>query len=243
MQTYRATKPFHLGALRTYVQANETLTYDGSVVRVRGLAQPVPGFESLVEAGLVVLADPATAMQPVAAPTPTPPAPPPTPPNPDKAHVWEAEFGSTRKTCRACGVTMSADIRADRPSLKYRYTDVYGVTIESTTELPCPLFLGDLGGAVAGANLRARRLKIHVESIDDRVARLEAENARLRELTTQRQEEALALLRRLVSRAESLSPVEQPLLADTSQIFDAFDLPDQEPERVRIVLDQEVEEG
>lgn len=250
MPTYKATKAFHFGALRAHVQAGETLEYDGfSVVVFRGRPVNVAGFEAIVDAGLVALADPGSALAVLSTPPVRveTPAPVPARENPDKAHVWGGGgFGDSGYTCTVCGVSMRAtglagDLQVDRPSLGFRYTDAYGVTIDSLTELPCPVFIGQMGGAVAGTTHRVRKLSNKVETIEERVTRLEAENTRFREVTDHRQQEALALLQQLV--AQTQSTVDRPALPDHAQIIDAMSFDEVDPERIRIkALEEEADE-
>jgi hypothetical protein len=250
MPHYKATKDFDFGALRLRVQAGEVLEHDGTNIHLRGNSQPFAGLTALLDGGFIVPSTTTSTalVKPTAAPAPPPvqsAGPVPAHTNPDKAHQWGSpDFGSTSKVCRVCGVELvssggiTGNIQADRKNLKYQYRDAYGVFIESMHELPCPVFIGQLGGAVAGTTHRVRKLTNRVETIDERVARLEQENAALRELTEQRQVEALELLRRLTQATEQLAVEARPALPDHSQIIDAFDV----IEEAEVVLVKSVEE-
>lgn len=103
-------------------------------------------------------------------------APKPAKADPDRAHEWLSDpwSSSPSKTCRVCGVTERLDlVRADRKGLKYNYVDAHGVTMSSMNELPCPLYIGDVGGTLADTKVRVRRLDGHLDQTDDRVAKLE----------------------------------------------------------------------
>lgn len=248
MPVYRTTKDFHLGALRMQIQAGETLEFDGSVVRIRDRTESVPGFAAIIDAGLVELLEAGTAIaRPVAPRRAAPIKPLPAHTDPDKKHKWESNgLGLSGQTCRTCGVTMQAlgltsNIQTDRSSLGYQYTDAYGVMIESLTELPCPVFVGHMGGAVAGTTHRVRKLTNRVETIDERVTRLEQENAALREQAGTRQAEALDLLRRLTAATEQLAVESRPALPDHGQIVDVFDFEEAEVVPVK-TLEEEVDD-
>lgn len=86
------------------------------------------------------------------------------------------------KTCRVCGVTMRADlIRADRRGMNFHYVDAFGTAMTSLVELSCPTFLGDVPGAVAETKGRVRNLDCQMETVHDRLDRLEKDNLYLRE--------------------------------------------------------------
>jgi hypothetical protein len=256
---YRVEKDFHFGAIRASLKAGSTLESDGSMVRYRGVEYTSAGLALLVTAGflsatetraLPVLHEPAPAAKKVLA----------KPGHftsvedkgggvhahtqPDKQHIWEGSlYGNGSKTCTVCGVTLKNpdNIQVDRKSLKFQYVDAYNVSIESLKELPCPTFVGNLGGGVATNTHRTRKLTGRVESIDERLARLEGENQALRDRADKRQEVALDLLARLVTATERLlelgdSEVGARLLPDHSDIIDAIVI---EPEKVLVPLAEE----
>ena len=269
MKSYRVLRDVHIGALRKDFRAGDTLQVDarGTHALSRGAWTPVPGLSDLVRVGILAPTAEETSLvlskgppEPLAKgsevmtyqgesfkTTPTPPAAL----NPDKPHVWGGAdlFGRGERACRVCGVTCGSlnnpaagDIQTDRPSFKYRYTDAYGVSIETMTELPCPVFVGQLGGAVAGTTHRVRKLTGKVEGIDERVTRLEEENQDLRVQASRRQEVALDLLSRLVSAAERLATlgdteVTPSLLVDRGQIIDVLSSPVPERELVPVSED------
>lgn len=254
MASYRATRDFHLGATRMTVAKDEFVEVTGGKVSLKGNTYNVPGIEGIIDAGLLTpfgtapLGTALTTVPRVSRPSPPPErvvAPPKAHDNPDKPHRWEAAlFGNGESTCKVCGVTQSGgpamgNIQADRPSLKYKYTDAYGVSIESLTELPCPVFIGHMGGAVAGTTHRVRKLKGQVESIEERLARLEDENANLRIEVGHRQQMALMLLERLVLASEAATPeVRVRLLPDHGEVMEILSIPEgvlDTPERVRVV--------
>lgn len=261
---YKVVRGFHFGALRTSLPAGACLESDGATVRYLGKVYSAVGFDQLVAAGFVAPVEgerslPAVVPQSKALPAPrTKPitvastieekgAGVPAYLQPDKKHVWETElFGNGEKTCTVCGVTMSnpMSINVSKQSFKYIYTDAYGVSISTLKELPCPLFVGDVGGGVASNTDRTRRLTGKVESIDERVGRLEAENTELRERADKRQEVALDLLSRLVSAAERLvelgdTEITHRLLPDQADIIDAIVVERPERERVPVRALQE----
>lgn len=84
--------------------------------------------------------------------------------------------------CKVCGVSVRTDlVRADRKGMKYHYVDAYGIALTSMVELFCPTFLGDVPGAVGEAKQRVRHLDVQMETVHDRLDRLEADNQYLRE--------------------------------------------------------------
>lgn len=254
MKTYRILRDVHIGALRKDFRVGDPLQVDtqGTHVLLKGTWTLVPGLADLVRVGILAPAVEETSLTLSKGP-PEPPAKgsetltyqgesfkvtpaPPAAQNPDKPHVWMSDWGDGGSTCRVCGVTvkglnsLAGDIQADRPSFKYRYQDAYGVAIETLTELPCPVFVGQLGGAVAGTTHRVRKLTGKVESIEERVTRLESENNELRLQASRRQEIALDLLARLVTAAERLtvlgdSEVTPRLLVDRGDIIDVLSTP------------------
>lgn len=266
--TYRVERDFHFGAIRTALKKGASIQSDGVTVRYRGQVYNAPGFDQLVTAGFFALAEPTpqlpAVIEPVGAEPPVkrPVARPkinatpkekeagvPAHLEPDKPHVWEDDlFGNGEKTCTVCGVTMSNPMSANlsKQSLKYIYTDAYGVSISTLKELPCPVFVGDLGGGVATVTHSTRKLTGKVESINERVTRLEQENAELRERADRRQEVALDLLSRLVAAAERLAElgdakVAPKLLPDHSDIIEAIVV--EMPEREKVPLTREEAKG
>jgi len=147
--------------------------------------------------------------------------------NPDKKHVWTSEMGISGSTCEICGVTRVSLMNVGKPGMTFQYTDAYGIQIQSMKDLPCPLFVGDLGGGIANNTYAIRKLKGQVETIDERLVRLEAANAWHQEQAAKRQEVALDLLERLATAAERLADlgdteVGPHLLADHGDIVDAI---------------------
>lgn len=95
---------------------------------------------------------------------------------------WLNDNGGQTKVCRVCGVTMRSDlIRPDRKGMKYHYVDAFGLSLTSMIELFCPTFIGDTNGAVGEAKQRVRHLDVQMETVHDRLDRLEADNQYLRE--------------------------------------------------------------
>ncbi len=238
-RTYQALKGFSCGQLRCEIERAQTLEWNGTLARYQGQTTPFKGFEDLVLAGFLRRVDPQDDQPP-------PEEDPPqnllvesgTPPR-DKAHEWEYDlFSSGEKTCKVCGVSMQGEMNnfIDKKSMKYVYRDAYGVTISSLTELPCPLFVGDLGGGVANNTYRGRKLEGRVQDLDgdlqemrERMKRLEDENALLARQAARRQELALDLMARLATAAERLAELGDPhsgsrLLSDQGEILDAVDL-------------------
>ena len=263
MPHFRATRDFLLGGARQTLREGDVVECFENQVTINNKTFKVAGLEGIIAAGLLESLTPpevsselvpATTMSPVRAQSLPPPPKEevklvPAHKNPDKPHVWEDDFlGNGAATCKVCGVTRSGgkgwgNIRADKKSMPYQYTDAYGETMQSLNELPCPLFIGDTNGAVAGNIHRVRKLKGQVEGIDERVetiderlARLEHENDLLREQSARRQEVALRLLERIALAAEQIPAenVRQLLLPDHGEIFDvlAIEVPGGTPERV-----------
>lgn len=226
--------------------------FEGEVT-IRHKTYKVAGLDGIIAAGLLEpLHPPETTelvalreqspvrAQPLLPPKPKEePKPEPAHKNPDKPHVWEDTlFGNGHSTCKVCGVTRSGgpgwgNIRADKKSMPYQYTDAYGNSMQSLNELPCPLFIGDTNGALAGNIHRVRKLRGQVEGIDERVetiderlARLEQENDLLREQSARRQEVALRLLERIALAAESLpgNEIRQLLLPDPREVIDVLEV-------------------
>lgn len=112
-----------------------------------------------------------------------------------RACSWEA---SQERDCLVCGVTETPGIiRADmedpsgkqtgKKSRLYHYRDASGKTISSLVPLLCPVYIGDVNGAVAESKQRIRdvtgrvgTVEGQVESLDARVERLEQENEDLK---------------------------------------------------------------
>ena len=98
------------------------------------------------------------------------------------------EAGGGSKTCNVCGVTvLTTFTQADRAGMDYHYRDAYGKEIHSMEPLGCPTFIGDTNGAVMDVRGKTRALtgrmdgvETKVESVEDRVARLERDNVDLR---------------------------------------------------------------
>lgn len=118
-------------------------------------------------------------------------------PAPSQQHVWGGGGSNAPdwlnnldggRTCRVCGVTERVDlIRADRKradgSQQIHYTDAHGNNIVSFEELACPTYLGDPGSAAAYAKDQVRKVRGRVddvedqlETVDERLARLESDN-------------------------------------------------------------------
>jgi len=112
-------------------------------------------------------------------------------------------------TCACCGVELVSggpslkggtpvigSIQADQPGMEYVYRDAGGLLITSFEPLACPIFIGNKPGNVAGAimmdrvSIRALSGAMHtvqyrMEGLEERVARLERDNAVLREAISQ----------------------------------------------------------
>lgn len=128
-------------------------------------------------------------------------------PNPDQKHVWNTAGPAPDwlnnldggRTCKVCGVKERTDlIRADRMrgdgTQQFHYTDAHGNNIVAFEELSCPTYLGDPGSAAAYAKDQVRKVRGRVddaedklddhdskfETVDERLARLEADNDFLR---------------------------------------------------------------
>lgn len=133
-------------------------------------------------------------------PPPPPQLPGPSAPGPtETSHRWEAcswEANGERQ-CLVCGCSEVPLVRADmedrrgsqtgKKSRLYHYRDARGNTISSLIPLACPVYLGDVNGAVGEAKQRIRNVtgrvdtvEGRVEGLDARLARLEAENEALR---------------------------------------------------------------
>ena len=223
---YRATRDVSMGALRTTLKTGDPIEFNGITVRFRGVECQVPGIEAIITAGILTPVEDVpppqgrestTALQVVQKHLPSVPAypiverpserPPLPSEDPDKAHVWEEDlFGNGAKTCKVCGVTRTGgkgfgNIRVDKISMPWQYTDAYGETIQSLHELPCPTFIGDKGGAIMGTKVDVRRVRkrlnehdVKFESIEDRLARIEFENEWLRGELENRQQVDLSRL-------------------------------------------------
>ena len=133
----------------------------------------------------------------------------------DKPHVWDsADWLNSMDgvTCKVCGVTkVTSVIRADRMrgngTQQHHYRDAHGNDITSLEELSCPTYLGDPGSAAALAKEHVRRVRgrvdnveVRVETIEDRLARLESENVALREMLSNQDAIAEIVLAKLVER-------------------------------------------
>lgn len=106
---------------------------------------------------------------------------------------WLNSLDSGGRTCRVCGVTENPSlIRADRMrgngKQQFHYVDAHGNAITSFEELSCPTYLGDPGSAAAIAKEHVRRVRGRVdeidgklETVDDRLDKLEADNEFLRQ--------------------------------------------------------------
>jgi len=112
------------------------------------------------------------------------------------APSWLNDFDTgSGRICAVCGVMelTGKTIRADQAGWKYLYKDAWGNEVRSPEPLPCPLFIGQTNGAVMDGRVKTRVLtgrmngvEGRVESIEERLDRLEVENVALK----QRLEEA-----------------------------------------------------
>ena len=118
-----------------------------------------------------------------------------------KAHDW----GGARRTgvgaqvvdwdsngslqCAVCGVQYFPNTKMVNKykGKVYYYMDAHNLTIISQKELPCPTFVGNVGGAVMdmkgkvkSVTNRVGGVEARVESTEERIAALEAENLLLR---------------------------------------------------------------
>lgn len=133
----------------------------------------------------------------------------------NKPHVWDSadwlnSMGGV--TCKVCGVTKVSDvIRADRMrgdgTQQHHYRDAHGNNITSFEELSCPTYLGDPGSAAALAKEHVRRVRgrvddveVRVETIEERLTRLESENVVLRDMLADQDALAEIVLAKLVER-------------------------------------------
>ena len=105
------------------------------------------------------------------------------------AYIEPMSEGDSSMQCRVCGVQYFPNTTyPDKFSGKtYTYMDAHNVTIISRKELPCPTFVGNVGGAimdvkgkVQDATKRVGGVEARVESAEERIAALEAENLLLR---------------------------------------------------------------
>ena len=104
-----------------------------------------------------------------------------------KPHVWQQDQWSStvEMTCKVCGVTWDP---MSKGTLNHEYVDAMGRRISSLVELPCPVFIGDTNGAVAETKYRVRMVKDKVESMEERLQRLEDENTNLKRTLIEHQE-------------------------------------------------------
>jgi hypothetical protein len=84
---------------------------------------------------------------------------------------WEQFVNTPSRSCRVCGVYQEG---------RNTYKDVHGRTIWSTEALACPTFIGDVNGAIAETKEKVRGILDSMETIEQRVTRLEAENVELK---------------------------------------------------------------
>ena len=101
------------------------------------------------------------------------------------AHQWSNDWLNDMggRTCKVCGVVEKTGhlIRPDRKGMEHHYVDAFGVQMTSMTELSCPTFIGDMGGAVAETKGRVRQLDEQMETVDARLERLEKHNQYLQD--------------------------------------------------------------
>jgi hypothetical protein len=94
------------------------------------------------------------------------------------------------------GNTVVGSIQADQAGLEYVYRDAGGLIITSFEPLSCPIFIGNKPGNMGGAIMESRekirnlargahQTTYRVETLEQRVDRLERENAVLREAVSQ----------------------------------------------------------
>jgi hypothetical protein len=263
---YRTVKELHVGAIRTTLQPGEVVEFDGNVALVRGQERSIPGLANIIGAGLLVPEGQAemvvakTEPTQIAIPIPLPRPPPEkkevAADNPDKPHVWEADlFANGQTTCKVCGVTRTGgsgwgNIQVDKPSMPWQYTDAYNNTIMSLHELPCPTFIGQTNGAVMGVKVDVRRIKgtvsghgSRLDSVEDRMAYMEAENVALREELERRQQVDIGRLTSwfvsVVNKAREIQGADMPMLEDRmfSDVIEG--IIDVTPEKVAVTEDQD----
>ncbi len=88
------------------------------------------------------------------------------------------------RVCSVCGVqesTGSVIMPGMAKGMSYVYRDATNKEIVSMIPLGCPTFIGHVNGAIGEAKQRIRNLDAHIETVDDRLDRLEADNLYLRE--------------------------------------------------------------
>lgn len=88
------------------------------------------------------------------------------------------------RVCSVCGVqesTGSVIMPGGAKGMSYVYRDATNKEIVSMIPLGCPTFIGHVNGAIGEAKQRIRNLDAHIETVDARLDRLEADNLYLRD--------------------------------------------------------------
>jgi hypothetical protein len=222
-----ALRAFHCGELRSKVFEGERVLLEDKTARALSAA----GFVELT--GMFAVDRPTKGVRDI---TPKPvrisDSPQekgegiPTHLHPNKKHVWESELlGNGEKTCARCGVTMHnpLSVNVSKKSLSYTYTDAYGVQISSLKELPCPLFVGDVGGGIANNTYRTRTLRKDLNDVGSEVDVLK-ERMRLLEERNLMLEEFLREKLGPEAREIQVIDVDPGEVAATPQISEEMDL-------------------
>lgn len=114
------------------------------------------------------------------------------------AYLSPRNTGESSIQCRVCGVqyfpNTSYPDRFSGPT--YTYMDAHNVTIISQKALPCPTFVGNVGGAIMDMRGKVKTVtnrvggvETRMDSTEERLANLEAENLILRNQATTTPEE------------------------------------------------------
>lgn len=205
--TYKTLREFHHGSLRKQVPVGALLEYNPQDKTVKYNGESYTGFvpEALLSNKYIEV----TTTPPTVYNTEQPPPheKPKLTPIAWVSHKWDTSFNGTielgygRRTCTHCGVTEDTSATlTDKTALKYIYTDAYGVSIHTMEPLPCPTFLGHVGGATAAnkqsikavtANVletkeTVNKIDQRVLSVEDRILALEEENKALHQALLER---------------------------------------------------------
>lgn len=269
---YRATRTFHIGQIRSDIAKDTVVWVKGLTLQINGTEHHVEMLPKILVAGWLAPTE-VQPQLPVQYEEPSPQEPNTTIPfaskeaakvdgqkvAPLRQHVWESGWlnGDDGPTCKVCGVTLLTQvIRADRQrgngSQQYHYRDALNNLVTSPTELSCPVFLGDPGSAAIQTKEVVRNVKhqvegidIRVESVEERLGRLEAENELLQQQLAARpvidaQQVAAAFMDMLVQRAAQIKTGEGDTKYLPLPVLDISDIT--EIERILVPVSRDEQE-
>lgn len=162
-----------------------------------------------------------------------------------RPHKWSSDWSSDgSSTCSVCGLSSYPNtIDVDKIGQGTRYVDAHRVEIYLKDEPSCPTYIGSLGGATWTTKEKVQKVEGRVESVEERLDRLEAENEAMRMAMAQRPivdaEVLVGILRQIADLARQQSP--RGLLETERVIIDIGEF--EIVERELVFATEETEDG